>query len=173
MGHTHSCPTVNNRFGKNCFACHDAKKRKGKLDMTTFENFRKGGDKSDPIAPGKPEESLILDLLGAKDNSRMPPKDSGEPLPAAKIAVIQQWIKEGAKLDAGLTPKSDLLRELRVRWKPPAPPATSVEVVYWRSSVSLVMPVSSRNSGVMAWIEAAMSRSEVLMRVPERVFVAR
>src|SRR5262249_52918918 len=104
---------------ENCFACHDAKKRKGKLDMTTYENFRKGGDKDDPVVPGKPEESYILDVLTAKDGSRMPPKESGDPLPPAKVAVIQQWIKEGAKLDAGLTPKSDLVKELRVRWNPP------------------------------------------------------
>jgi hypothetical protein len=108
---------------ENCFACHDAKKRKGKFDMTTYENFRKGGDKDDPVAPGKPEDSHILDLLTAKDNSRMPPKDAGDALPKEKIAVIEQWIKEGAKLDNELTPKADLLRELRVRWKPPAPPA--------------------------------------------------
>jgi hypothetical protein len=109
---------------ENCFACHDAKKRKGKLDMTTFESLRKGGTKElDPFTPGKPEESLIIDLLTAKDKSRMPPLETGDGLPREKIAVIEQWIKEGAKLDAGLTPKSDLLRELRVRWQPPQPPA--------------------------------------------------
>jgi WD40 repeat protein len=108
---------------ENCFACHDAKKRKGKLDMTTYESFSKGGDHDAPFAAGKPEESLVLDLLRATDATRMPPKDSGEALPKEKIAVIEQWVKEGAKLDAGLTPKSDLLRELRVRWKPPQPPA--------------------------------------------------
>jgi hypothetical protein len=108
---------------ENCFACHDAKKRKGKLDMTTYESFRKGGEHDDPVSPGKPDESNILDLLKATDASRMPPKDSGEALPKEKIAVIEQWVKEGAKLDAGLAPKSDLLRELRVRWKPPQPPA--------------------------------------------------
>lgn len=106
---------------ENCFACHDSKKRKGKLDMTTYESFRKGGDKDDPIAPGKPDESHILDLLTEKGAGRMPPKESGEPLPPAKIAVIEQWIKEGAKLDAGLSPKADLFRELRARWQPPAP----------------------------------------------------
>ncbi len=108
---------------ENCFACHDAKKRKGKLDMSTYEALRKGGEKDDPIVPGKPDESLIIDLLTAKDKSRMPPREAGDALPKEKVAVIEQWIKEGAKLDAGLTPKSDLLRELRVRWKPPTPPA--------------------------------------------------
>src|SRR4029077_18403542 len=42
---------------ENCFACHDAKKKKGKLEMTTFESFRKGGTKDDPVTPGKPRES--------------------------------------------------------------------------------------------------------------------
>ncbi len=108
---------------ENCFACHDAKKRKGKFDMTTYEGFRKGGDHDDPVAAGKPEESYIVDVLKATDASRMPPRESGESLPREKIAVIEQWIKEGAKLDAALGPRSDLLRELRVRWKPPPPPA--------------------------------------------------
>src|SRR5262249_1907515 len=95
---------------ENCFACHDAKKRKGKLDMTTFENFRKGGDHDDPIAAGKPEESRIIELLTDPGAKRMPPRDTGDALPKEKVAVLAQWIKEGAKLDAELQPKSDLLR---------------------------------------------------------------
>ena len=106
--------------------CHGAKNPKGKLDMTRYETFRKGGTKDDPIVPGKPDESYIVDVLKATDKTRMPPKDSGDPLPPQKIAVIERWIAEGAKLDPGLTPKSDLQRELRLRWKPPAPPAAYV-----------------------------------------------
>jgi WD40 repeat protein len=52
----------------------------------------------------------------------MPPRDKGEAVPKAKSAVIARWIKEGAKLDPGLDPKADLIRELRVRWTPPVPP---------------------------------------------------
>jgi WD40 repeat protein len=107
---------------ENCFACHDSKKRKGKLDMTTYESLRKGGDKDDPVTPGKPEASFMYQFVSASNNSRMPPKESGDGLPKEKIAVIGQWIKEGAKLDAGLDPKADLLRELRLRWKPSPPP---------------------------------------------------
>src|SRR5438477_11778796 len=50
---------------KNCFGCHGAKNPKGKLDMTKYESFRKGGTKPDPIAPGKPEDSYILTVLMA------------------------------------------------------------------------------------------------------------
>jgi WD40 repeat protein len=108
---------------ENCFACHDAKKRKGKLDMTTFANFRKGGDNDDPIDPGNPDSSLIITLIAGKGAKSMPPKDAGDPLPKEKVAVIEQWIKEGAKLDAEVKPDADLWRELRIRWKPPVPPA--------------------------------------------------
>src|SRR5205807_5272763 len=85
---------------ENCFACHDSKKRKGKMDMTTYESFRKGGTREDPIVPGKPDESLIIEFLTAQDKSRMPPKEAGEPLAKEKIAVIAKWIAEGAKLDS-------------------------------------------------------------------------
>jgi hypothetical protein len=107
----------------NCFACHDAKKRKGKLDLTSYEGVRKGGTKDDPIVAGKPEESLLIELVRGKDTLRMPPRDTGDPLSSEKIAVLERWIKEGAALDPGVSPKADLMAELRARWVPPLPPA--------------------------------------------------
>jgi mono/diheme cytochrome c family protein len=104
---------------KNCFVCHGVKNPKGKLDMTKYETFRKGGTKDDPISPGKPDESFIILALTANDKTRMPPMETADPLKKEEIAVIEQWIKEGAKLDEDLTPKSDLQKELRIRWKPP------------------------------------------------------
>ena len=106
---------------KNCFACHDAKKKKGKLEMTTFENFRKGGSKDDPITPGKSKESLLIDLLISAGKDRMPPHEAGDALKKEQIAVIAKWIDEGATLDKGLDAKADLVRELRTRWNPPQP----------------------------------------------------
>jgi hypothetical protein len=106
---------------KNCFACHDAKKKKGKLEMTTYESFRKGGSKDDPIVPGKSKESLIIELLTSSGTSRMPPKEQGDALKKEQIAIIAKWIDEGAKLDKGLDTKADLVRELRMRWTPPHP----------------------------------------------------
>lgn len=108
---------------ENCLACHDAKKKKGKLEMTSYESLRKGGSKDDPIVPGKSRESLLIEVLTMSGPGRMPPKEAGDPLPKEKVALIAKWIDEGAKLDAGLSAKADLLRELRVRWQPPAPHA--------------------------------------------------
>jgi hypothetical protein len=108
---------------ENCFACHDSKKKKGKFEMTSYEKFRQGGSKDDPVTPGKPADSVLMGLLTTKKiDKRMPPKEAGEALPADKIAIIAKWISEGAKLDPNVDPKADLMRELRIRWKPPQPP---------------------------------------------------
>ena len=106
---------------QNCFACHDAKKKKGKLEMTTYENLRKGGSKEDPISPGKSKGSLLIELLHSTGLDRMPPKEQGDALKKEQIDIIAKWIDEGAKLDAGIDAKTDLVRELRVRWTPPQP----------------------------------------------------
>lgn len=106
---------------ENCFACHDAKKKKGKLEMTSYETIRKGGSKDDPIVPGSAKESLLIEVLTMSGAGRMPPKDAGDALPKDKVALIARWIEEGAKLDKGLEAKADLMRELRARWQPPQP----------------------------------------------------
>jgi WD domain, G-beta repeat/Planctomycete cytochrome C len=107
---------------ENCFACHDAKKKKGKFEMTSYAKFREGGSKDDPVTPGASGDSVIIHLLTATNASRMPPKEAGEALAKDKVAVIAKWIDEGAKLDPGIDPKGELMRELRIRWKPPQPP---------------------------------------------------
>src|SRR4051812_45934614 len=108
---------------ENCYACHDAKKRSGKLEMTSYAKLRQGGANDDPVVPGKPDESLLVEVITTDGAKRMPPKDKGEPLPKEKVAVIDRGVREGGKLDDGLDPKADLIRELRARWQPPAPPA--------------------------------------------------
>jgi WD40 repeat protein len=110
-------------FKENCFACHDAKKRSGKYDMTTFEKMMNGGSEGEPVVAGKLDESSLHGLMVTKDERRMPPRDKGEAVPADKAAIVAEWIKQGAKLDTGIDPKADLLKELRTRWKPPTPPA--------------------------------------------------
>lgn len=108
---------------ENCYACHDAKKRAGKYDMTTFEKMMAGGSEGEPVLVGKVADSELHRLMVTKDERRMPPRDKGDAVPAEKAAVVAEWIKQGAKLDQGIEAKADLLKELRVRWKPPTPPA--------------------------------------------------
>lgn len=112
-------------FKESCFGCHGSKNPKGKLDMTRYDAFRRGGTKDDPIVEGKPDESYLMAVLTAAhtDKKRMPPVESGDALKKDKIELVARWIKEGAKLDAAVKKDADLLKELRVRWTPPKPPA--------------------------------------------------
>ena len=109
-------------FKENCLACHDAKKRAGKYDMTSYEKVMAGGANGEQVVAGKPDQSDLHGLVVTKEQRRMPPRDKGEAVPKDKADLIARWIAEGAKLDAGLDPKADIVKELRVRWKPPVPP---------------------------------------------------
>ena len=105
---------------ENCFACHDAKKRSGKYEMTNFEKLI--GEEQ--VIPMKPADSEVYSLIASTGDRRMPPKkDNLAPLAKPQIDVIKAWIEQGAKLDQGIDAKADLVKELRIRWKPPAPPA--------------------------------------------------
>src|SRR5947208_7811947 len=78
----------------SCYTCHGAIKQKGGLRLDSVALMKEGGDHGSVVA-GK--ESLILKhLVGAPGFRRMPPKDEGEALKAAQIALIKRWIEQGA-----------------------------------------------------------------------------
>ena len=94
----------------NCVGCHrpgQAGVRKGKLDMTTFETFRKGTPDHKVFVAGKPEDShLVLRITGA-ETPKMP-QGGNRAISDEAVAKITQWVKEGARLDAGIDPKAKL-----------------------------------------------------------------
>ena len=81
----------------NCFKCHALGREKGEFNMDSREAFLKGGESGNPVKPGHPDESLLIQLVSGNDaEKRMPPrKESSEPLSAAKIAVLRNWIDQG------------------------------------------------------------------------------
>lgn len=86
---------------QNCIACHNGRKTEGKYNMTTFAALAKGGANGDGInlIAGDPEGSYLAELIRPDGEPRMPYKQ--EPLTPEKIALIERWIKEGAKYDGG------------------------------------------------------------------------
>lgn len=110
---------------ENCYACHDAKKKSGKYDMTTFEKMLAGGAAGEGITAGKHADSEVYTLMVTDKERRMPPrKDNLSPVAKAQTEIVKKWIDQGAKLDAGIDPKADLVKELRKRWKAPNAPET-------------------------------------------------
>ncbi|MFT5469706.1 MAG: hypothetical protein ACI8UO_004828 [Verrucomicrobiales bacterium] len=79
-----------------CYDCHKGSKIKGGLRLDTKEAAMKGGKSDGPaVVAGDVDESALLWRIGhdAGDDI-MPPK--GDPLSKAKIALLEQWVKEGA-----------------------------------------------------------------------------
>src|SRR4051794_10316626 len=84
---------------KHCTVCHSERKLaepelSAGLALDKPELIRKGG-KTAVLVPGKPDQSLIVTLLTAKDKKRAMPLDA-DPLPAEDVAVIRKWVAAGA-----------------------------------------------------------------------------
>ena len=80
-------------LNSNCNACHKPEKNKGELDMTTFAALMKGGKHGQEIVKGEPAKSKLIEMISGDDPDM--PKD-GDPLKKEQIALIDQWIKQGA-----------------------------------------------------------------------------
>lgn len=78
-----------------CISCHGADKVKGGLRLDSRDAALKAGDSGEPaVVPGQPEKSLLLHaVMHAKKDLEMPPK---EKLTPRDIAVLEQWIRDGA-----------------------------------------------------------------------------
>lgn len=80
---------------QRCFECHSHEtKIKGGLALDSKSGWEKGGESGPAIVPGKPEASLLLKAVShAEKDLKMPPKKM---LPSAEIAVLTEWIRQGA-----------------------------------------------------------------------------
>jgi hypothetical protein len=86
---------------KRCNSCHHAEEVGGGLDLTRLSTMLRGGDDLGPaIVPGRPDESPLIKVLQEGSDYFMP-KD-GDPLAVDEIALLKNWISQGALDD---TPK--------------------------------------------------------------------
>lgn len=83
-------------FAASCNACHGANQPQSGFSMHNFGALMKGGRRGKALTPGKPADSLLYQYVtGAK----MPKMPIGGSLKPSEIALIKQWIVEGAKND--------------------------------------------------------------------------
>ncbi|MCO8123497.1 PSD1 and planctomycete cytochrome C domain-containing protein [Stieleria sp. TO1_6] len=84
-------------FREYCFDCHGAiEEIEGGLDLRLVHLMLSGGDSGSAIAPGNPDDSLLLARIRDGD---MPPGETR--VPKDKIAVLEEWIRNGAKTRRG------------------------------------------------------------------------
>jgi mono/diheme cytochrome c family protein len=86
-------------FNQNCTSCHGGVKAAGDISFVYQEALTKVGKKSghQVVVPGNPDASELIARVSSTDKEyRMPPAEHGPALPPDKIALLRQWIKEGA-----------------------------------------------------------------------------
>jgi len=88
-------------LAENCFECHgpDNASRKAGLRLDQRESALTGGKSKAPaIVPGNPTQSELVRRITTRDeDDAMPPSKSGKKLSAAQIALLREWIQQGAK----------------------------------------------------------------------------
>jgi hypothetical protein len=121
-----------------CFGCHGSEVRKAGLDLRRRFSILKGGDSGAAIVPGKPEESLLIEMIVKKE---MPPKDE-DPLDSRQIELLRRWVAAGAPLkgndeapleaaeaDNSVSDKDRQFWAFRPPVRPPVPPVNDVHRV--------------------------------------------
>ncbi len=91
----------------HCVKCHGASTQKAGLRLDTATAARKGGGRGSALAPGRPDTSLLLQVVtGSHDEIPQMPYKRG-PLDSAQIDLLRQWVQEGAVAPADETPSDD------------------------------------------------------------------
>ena len=87
----------------NCTECHGGVKAAGNVSFVYEDrvvNFE-GKSEYTVVVPGNIEESeMVFRITTDDEDDHMPPPDEHDSLSAEEIALIKQWIEEGAKWSA-------------------------------------------------------------------------
>ena len=108
-------------FAQHCYQCHGATQPKHGLRLDTAAFALSGGKSGPAIQPGKSSDSLLVQVISGahKDITRMPYQKP--PLSDAQIALVRQWIDEGAKAPANEVPGSKVHWSFVAPTRPPVP----------------------------------------------------
>ena len=125
--------TVEPILESKCYGCHNAKKAKGSLILTSLEGIRKGGKNGPLWVPNDASNSLIVErlLLPIDHDDHMPPKDKAQLTPD-ELAFISVWIEHGADTQKRLheLAEEDTLGKLASRIIPRYQEVQTVEQKY-------------------------------------------
>ena len=131
-----------------CGKCHGAETAKAGLRLDSRLALMEGGDSGPALAPGRPEESLLIAAVRYAGDQKMPPDRK---LNDEQIAALELWVSAGAPWPASPRPAPDSRAEAwRRHWafQPIGnPPSPKVREAGWcRNSI---------DAFVLAGLEAA------------------
>jgi WD40 repeat protein/mono/diheme cytochrome c family protein len=96
-------------FQQQCQGCHQPARPQGGFVMTSYPDLLKAGDSELPgVVPGKPQDSLLVKLLGEVQGRERMPKGK-DPLPDFQAKLITDWVTQGAVDDTPMSARAPLV----------------------------------------------------------------
>lgn len=84
-------------LAEKCIACHGPLRSEAGLRLDAAVFINKGSEEHAVVSKDEPSASLILQRISTDDSDqRMPPEGEGVRLTPAELAIIEQWISDGA-----------------------------------------------------------------------------
>ena len=83
----------------HCARCHDPDKKKGDLDLTSYNGALKGGGSGQVLMSGNPDSSKLWKAVTHAEEPTMPPNKPK--LPDKELEVFRKWILGGLLETAG------------------------------------------------------------------------
>ncbi len=102
---------------RNCLACHDGVDAEAELILETPKTILKGSENGPVVVPGHSDRSLLWQSSAKQSKPFMPPKNNkmgAEPLKPEELALLRDWIDQGATGTVNARPKP-------VHWRPLPP----------------------------------------------------
>jgi hypothetical protein len=91
----HVLPLIEN----HCARCHNPDKKKGDLDLTSYNGALKGGGSGQVLMSGNPDSSKLFKAITHAEEPTMPPNKP--PLPDKEVDVFKRWIVGGLLENSG------------------------------------------------------------------------
>jgi hypothetical protein len=132
---------------RHCLRCHQGKKPKGGLDLSSAKGLAAGAEGSPIVVPGKPDESRLIEVVSG-EKPEMP--KNGKPLSRQEIKVLREWVTAGATW-----PDSVVLKEDPLDWwslhpivRPPVPTTSRPTVSWPRTPVDAFLAEALDSAGL-------------------------
>lgn len=160
----HVLPLIEN----HCAKCHNPDKKKGDLDLTSYNGTIKGGGSGPAVVSGNPDSSKLWRSVMQVEDPTMPPNKSK--LPDKELDVFKKWIlgglleTSGSKAIAASKSTVDLTLKAGAIGKPDGPPPMpqdlSLEPVVHTTHLN---PVTALASSPWAPLFAVAGQKQILL----------
>jgi WD40 repeat protein len=119
---------------KRCGACHGEQSKMGEFSVHSYASTVRGGNHGKTVAPGNPDESLLVQYVTGKAYPKMPM--DGSTLSDGEVDLIRGWIKGGAKGPA--EPEKPQASGPAPNIKPKGPLKPQIFAMAWQPQGSLL-----------------------------------